>query len=75
MSIEFLSALWIYDYFLTLPLEICVVWSRKKNVLTVIFALSRYGFLGAIIVNLAIGYSTSLSDRMCAISQEIATSR
>lgn len=36
------SALWIYDYLQTLPMEIQAIWSRKLTMTSLLFLLNRY---------------------------------
>ncbi|KAI0765803.1 hypothetical protein BC629DRAFT_1293376 [Irpex lacteus] len=36
------KALFIYEYFLTLPREIKCIWSRKTSTATILFLLNRY---------------------------------
>ena len=58
------TALYFYDYLLTLPSELSTIWSRKFTGATVLFIINRYSFAIAYALTL---YSPpgNISDAKC----------
>lgn len=59
------TAITVYDWILTLPLEIRVIWSRKMTGAKVLFLLNRYiwiaNFMVVVMVDQWVGVSDAVS--------------
>jgi len=66
------NALWLYDFLLTLPSEVSSIWKSKFSGVTVLYIFNRYGFLLAVLVNLATSYEVNPTDKFCGDSFRVA---
>lgn len=64
-KIDFFLVLLIYDYFLTLPLEISQIWSSRFTAAKLFYLLNRYGSIAFFVLNSLLWIVQTKSSFVC----------
>jgi len=58
-------ALVLYDYFLTFPMEVELIWKRRWSISTGLYIINRYSGIFALSFNTAVYINNTFSDNFC----------
>jgi len=61
------DVLWLYDFVLTVPSEINVIWKQKWTAVTFLYFVTRYFFFGGVLLDLGTSYFPAADGKLCGL--------